>query len=149
MKKKKSDFKLDVLTQKRTINQYPKFFIAGLFCAVINLSILYTSTELLGLHYIISAIIAAALSSTCNFVFNKTWTFKEDFEDKFFEKYLKFGVVRVVVVVLGLGVLFLLTEYAHIYYIYSQIIAIAIVGVISFVAHKVWVFEKYRIGKKK
>ncbi len=144
---KKKEFKLDVLKQKKTIKQYPKFFISGVFCAVINLSILYTSTELIGIHYILSAIIAAAISSTCNFVFNKTWTFKEDFENKFFEKYLKFGIVRVVVVGIGLVLLFLLTEYAHIYYIYSQIIAIAVVGTISFVAHKVWVFEKYRIGK--
>ena len=146
---KKKEFKLDVLTQKRTIKQYQKFFVSGLICAVINLSILYTSTELIGIHYILSAVIAAAISSTCNFVFNKTWTFKEDFEDKFFEKYLKFGVVRVVVVGIGLILLFLLTEYAHIYYIYSQIIAIAVVGTISFIAHKVWVFEKYRLGEKK
>lgn len=143
---KKKEFKLDVLKQKKTIKQYPKFFISGLICAVINLSILYTSTELIGIHYIISAIIAAVISSTCNFVFNKTWTFKEDFEDKFFEKYLKFSIVRVIAVSIGLGLLFLLTEYAHIYYIYSQIVAIAVVGTISFFAHKIWVFEKYKIG---
>lgn len=149
MKKKKSNFNLKVLTQKRTIGQYPKFFIAGLFCAIINLSILYTSTELIGLHYLISAIIAAVVGSTCNFVFNKTWTFSEDFEDKFWEKYLKFSIIRVIAVTIGLGLLFLLTEYAYIYYIYSQIIAIIIVGAISFVFHKAWVFEKYRFGKKK
>ena len=119
-----------------------------MYCGCV-FSILYTSTELIGLHYIVSAIIAAVISSTCNFVFNKTWTFGEDFEDNFWKKYLKFGVVRVVVVGMGLGILFLLTDYAHIYYIYSQVIAIAIVGVLSFVAHKVWVFEKYRMGKKK
>lgn len=143
---KKKDFKLEVLKQKKTIKQYPKFFISGLVCAVINLSILYTLTELTGLYYLISAIIAVVISSTCNFVLNKTWTFKEDFENKFFEEYLKFGIVRVVVVGIGLVLLFLLTEYAHIYYIYSQIIAIAVVGTISFLAHKIWVFEKYRIG---
>lgn len=149
MKKKKSNFNLNVLTQKRTIGQYPKFFISGLFCAIINLSILFTSTELLGLHYLMSAIIAAVISSTCNFVFNKTWTFGEDFEDDFWEKYLRFGMVRVIAVSVGLVILFLLTDYYEMYYITSQIIAITIVGVLSFVAHKVWVFEKYRIREKK
>ena len=144
--KKKKDFKLDVLKQKKTIKQYPKFFIAGLICAIVNLSILYSLTELVGFHYLISAIIAAIISSSCNFVINKTWTFKEDFEEKFFEKYFKFSIVRFIAVTIGLGLLFLLTEYAHIYYIYSQIIAIALVGVISFLAYKVWVFEKYKIG---
>lgn len=146
---KKKDFKLGVLKQKKTIKQYPKFFIAGLFCAIVNLLILYALTELTGLHYLISAIIAAVISSSFNFVFNKTWTFKEDFEDKFFEEYLKFGIVRFLAVLIGLVLLFLLTEYAHIYYIYSQIIAIAVVGAISFLAHKIWVFEKYRLGEKK
>jgi dolichol-phosphate mannosyltransferase len=148
MKKKKSDFKLDVLTQKRTMKQYPKFFICGVLGAIINLIILYVLTEYFGIYYLISALIAFIVSSSLNFVLNKTWTFKEDIEDEFFQKYLKFGAVRFIVLGISIGFLFVLTEYFRIYYIISQTIALAIVGVISFVAHKVWVFEKYRLGKK-
>ena len=149
MRKKKSDFKLDVLKQKRTIKQYPKFFIAGVIGIVINLFILYTLTELFSVYYLISAIIAAFISATCNFMINKTWTFKEDIEEKFWQKYLKFGIVWITVISISLGILYLLTEYLHLYYLVSQIIALTVVGFISFLAHKIWVFEKYRLGKKK
>ncbi len=147
MKKKKS-FKIKVLTQKRTVRQYPKFILTGIIGVIVNLSILYTLTELFNVYYLISAIIAAVISATCNFMINKTWTFKEDIGERFWQKYLKFGIVWFTVILISLGILYLLTEYLHLYYLVSQFIALTVVGFISFLAHKIWVFEKYRLGKK-
>ena len=146
---KKKDFKLEVLTQKKTIRQYPKFIIIGILGIIINLSILYTLTELVHFYYLFSAIIAALISATCNFMLNKTWTFKEDIGQRFWQKYLKFVVVWVVVISISLGILYILTEYLHLYYLFSQIISLVIVGVITFLAHKIWIFGKYRVIKKK
>ncbi len=143
---KKKDFKLDVLKQKKTIKQYPKFFFSGLIGVIVNISILYTLTDLFLMHYLISAICAAVIASTCNFVLNKTWTFKEEIEDDFWEKYFKFGVVRVFVIFISLVLLFLLTEYLHLYYLISQFISITLMGIISFLAHKIWVFENYKVS---
>jgi len=147
--KKKKDFKLDVLTQKKTMNQYPKFFICGLIGIIINLITLYILTEIFGVYYLLSAFIALILSSSLNFILNKVWTFKEEIEDGFIGKYFKFGAVRVVGLLVSLGILYILTEYFNLYYMISQTISLIIVGFISFFIYKIWIFEKYRLGEKK
>ena len=46
---------------------------------------------------------------------------------QFVVKGIKFGIVGAIGTFLNLGILFALTEYVHVYYIYSEVVAIVIV----------------------
>ena len=56
--------------------QFIKFAIVGSIGTVINIAILTMLTELAGVHYIISALVAIFVAMTSNFIWNKHWTFK-------------------------------------------------------------------------
>src|SRR3989338_2482335 len=63
--------------RRKAVDEFVKFGLVGTFGAIINLSILYSFTEFLGIYYVISAIFAFAVAVTSNFFLNKIWTFKE------------------------------------------------------------------------
>ena len=57
--------------------KYTKFIIVSGITLIVNLSILYSLTEYLHFHYMISQIIAIAFSLWINFIGNLLWTFKK------------------------------------------------------------------------
>ena len=53
-----------------------KFGIVGGIGTVINIGVLTALTELGGVHYVLSALVAIFVAMTSNFIWNKHWTFK-------------------------------------------------------------------------
>lgn len=60
---------------ERTTKEYTNFFLVSLSALSVNIFFLYIFTEFLGIHYIISQIIAIGISLMINFIENKIWTF--------------------------------------------------------------------------
>ena len=58
--------------------KYSKFFIVSITAAISNLFFLYVFTEFIGLWYMISQLIAIAITLMINFIGNKLWTFKDE-----------------------------------------------------------------------
>lgn len=58
--------------------KYVQFFSVALFALAVNLSILYSLTEFVGLWYILSELIAKIIVFCINFAGNKLWTFKRN-----------------------------------------------------------------------
>ncbi len=54
---------------------------------------------------------------------------------QFVTKGIKFGFIGSIGTVLNLGILFGLTEYAHLYYLYSELIAIVLVFGFNYVGN--------------
>ena len=123
-------------------HEFIKFAIVGLLGTIINLAILYSFTEFFGIFYLYSAIVAFIVAATTNYIFNKTWTFKERLRENIGRKYIQFFIVSVVGLIVNLGFLYLFTEYFKLYYIVSQIIAILIGFIINFIGNKIWTFSK-------
>jgi dolichol-phosphate mannosyltransferase len=69
-------------------------------------------------------------------------TFKEKFVHKPFSKYAKFFAVSLIALAFNLLFLFIFTEYFKIYYLLSQLIAIALAMIINFLGNKLWTFGK-------
>lgn len=68
-------FKENNLDKSKT--KYLKFIIISILALGINLLILYITTEIFKIYYLISQIIAIGISLWVNFLGNKIWTFKE------------------------------------------------------------------------
>lgn len=58
------------------IKRYITFIIVATIAFLVNIAILYTATEFLNIHYLLSQIIAIAASLWINFFGSKRWAFK-------------------------------------------------------------------------
>lgn len=127
--------------RKKTAKEAVKYTLVSFIGGALNLVILYSLTEFLGIYYIISAVIGFIVAGTNNFTLNKVWTFKENLKDKYFKEYFYFFGVSAFSYVLSILILYLLTEFAGIFYIFSQAIALISGGSLNFVINKIYTFR--------
>jgi len=132
--------------RKRTAKEAVKYTLISFIGGALNLAILYSLTEFLGIYYVISAVIGFIAAGINNFTLNKVWTFKENLKDKYFKEYFYFLSISIFSYALGILILYLLTEFAGIFYIFSQAIAMIVGGGLNFVFNKIYTF---RARKKK
>jgi putative flippase GtrA len=113
-------FKLDFIRLIR-------FSIVGVIGAVINTGLLWLFTDLVGIYYIYSSAIAIEIGIIIQFLLNDRWTFREKKTSgvkQFIVRILKSNLWRSGGLVINIGVLYLLTEYAAVYYLISNIFGI-------------------------
>jgi dolichol-phosphate mannosyltransferase len=127
--------------RRKTGSQFLKFAFVGFLGTLINLAVLYSLTEMLGIYYILSAVAAFVTAVTSNFLLNKVFTFRERLGHKATSKYLKFLVVSVLGLSVNLALLYVLTEFLRVYYLFSQVIAIVIAFFVNFFGNKKWTFS--------
>lgn len=118
-----------------------RYFLVGAFGFFLNLTFLYFFTEVLNFYYLFSAVIAGVLAGFFNFCLDKVWSFKEELRLDFFKKYFYYILVSGTALIMGVGVLYVLTEIMNIYYLVSQAIAIFFLGIFTFVSNKAWTFN--------
>jgi len=135
-------FRLKDFFTKKAEKQEVKYILIGICTASLYLLILYLLTDIAGFYYLLSAAIAAVLCVTINFMLNKTVTFHENLEKKFFSEYFKFGEIAAIGGVFEFILLFLLTSIFGLYYIVSSVISILIVGTFRFIGNKLFIFNR-------
>ena len=122
-----------------------KFGLVGGLGTIVNLLILYFLTDIIGIHYLISAIFSIEVSVITNFLLHDSWTFKErKVSLSKPSRFLKFHVVIALGLVTSYALLFLLTEFLNLYYILSAFIGILAGFLINFLfsSNFVWRSKK-------
>ncbi|MDY6776608.1 MAG: glycosyltransferase [Candidatus Nanohaloarchaea archaeon] len=124
----------DVLGERyRSVAQYLRFATVGAFGAVFNTLILFGLTEFLGLYYMLSSVFAIEASIVTMFFVNNRVTFentKEGFREVA-DGIARSNMVRSVGAAINLVLLYLLTELG-LFYIFSNILAIAVASVANY-----------------
>ncbi|MEK7575040.1 MAG: GtrA family protein [Patescibacteria group bacterium] len=119
-----------------------KYLISGGTAAIVNLGLLYLFTDIFGVWYITSGIVAFAAGFIVSFVFQKFWTFTDKSTENIHiqaSAYLVAGIVN-----LGLNTLsiYLFVTYAGFHYLLAQIVAGVIIACESFFVYKYLIFKK-------
>ncbi len=118
-----------------------KYYIVGASGVLVNLGLLYSLTEFVGLWYLVSYIIAISVSITLNFTFNKFWTFSDSKNSqRTIVIYLKFVGVSLLGMGIQLGSAYLLVESLLVYYMLAALISIGIASGINFIINRRWTF---------
>ena len=118
-----------------------KYYIVGASGVLVNLGLLYSLTEFVGLWYLVSYIIAISVSISLNFTFNKFWTFRDSKNSqKTIVIYLKFVGVSLLGMGIQLGSAYLLVETLLVYYMLAALISIGIASGINFIINRRWTF---------
>lgn len=88
-----------------------RFFLVGGTGLLINLGFLFLFTEIFGLHYMISAIIAGFSSVTYNFFANRFWSFSDRKDVNLIYGYIKFKITMIVYSIVYYVLLYVFTEF--------------------------------------
>lgn len=120
--------------------EFVRFSAVGAIGVVINLFFLFLLTDILGVFYLISAVFSFLIAMTANFFLNKKLTFGEDIGYQVGLKYLQFFSISLVALMANLILLYVFTDLWEIFYMISQVLAIALSSVINFVGNKIWTF---------
>lgn len=110
------------ITQQRFL----RFFVIGGVSGIIDLTLLYVFTSILGLWYLYSGILSFAIVSIISFVLHKTITFRNT-DRKYYRQYLKFFGIILIGMIMNNGLLFVFTQVVGLWYILSRILSSLIV----------------------
>lgn len=123
---------------KNLMKQILKFGVVGVVAFLIDYSLLYALTEFCHIHYMISSIISFTVSLIFNYIASIYWVF--DVKQK---QTIKEITVFTILSVIGLGinqlVMYLMTDVGNIYYMFSKLVATAIVMVWNFITRKIFI----------
>lgn len=122
-----------------------KFGIVGASGVLVNMGLLYFLTEEVGLYYLLSAVLAVESSIISNFALNELWTFVEKGKEGIkhvFKRFFKFNGIAVAGMGVNVAVLAALTEFAGVYYLLSNLVAIAAVFGWNYLANIRWTWTE-------
>jgi putative flippase GtrA len=106
-------------------NRIIKFSIVGTLGIFTDEALLFVFTDIFGLFYILSSLIAKESSLLQNFSLNEKWTFRDRRENgSAARRLLKFNLISVCGILIAMLVLFLLTSFFGIYYLVSNLFGI-------------------------
>jgi putative flippase GtrA len=119
-----------------------KYLVAGSIAFICDLSTLYLCTEILQIHYLISALLGYLVGLAVSYWLNITWVFTfRKYEQRLVELTIFNGIVAVGLL-LNQGLMYLLVEQALIDYLHAKFVIAAVVMCFNYSAKKLLLFRR-------
>lgn len=116
---------LNLFWRKEKLRIFMKYCIVGINGIGINVAVLYFFTNVLGIFYVLSSLIAHETSIVANYILNDMWTFKGIGEKRsFMNKLIRYNLAKLSGVTLSIILLYLYTELFSTNYLISNVLAI-------------------------
>ena len=119
-----------------------RYLICGLTAAAVNIGSLYVFTDVVGIWYLYSSILAFLISLVISFVLQKFIVFKDTKTDGMRNQFSKFFIAAVLGVITNTAIMFVCVDMFGIWYIFSQVIAGFFVMIQNFIFYKFFIFNK-------
>lgn len=127
-----------------TFLQLFRYTFVGGFAFLVDFGTLFTLTEFLKIHYLVSAGIAFIFGLIVNYFLSVKWVFNNRVMDNRLLEFLLFTLIGFVGLLLNELFLWILTDIFLIYYLLSKIVTTAIVYFWNFFLRKLLLFNKKR-----
>lgn len=118
-----------------------KYVISGGLSALTILFVLYFFTDILGIWYVISSVIASISGVIVSFIFQKFWTFRNKSIDKIKSQLFFYAIITVINIAVNVYGVFALVDYFGLNYLVAQIIVVIIVTIASFFVYGKFLFK--------
>lgn len=116
-----------------------RYILVGGSSFVLDLGILTVLTERLGVWYIASATAAFLVAFFYSFLLTKHFAFRAGGAHG--PQLLRYTMLVAMNYIVSIALLYGLTEYAHLHYVLSRIVAQGVVVCWNFVAYRTWVYR--------
>jgi putative flippase GtrA len=117
-----------------------RFGVSGGLAAVVNFGALYIFTEFFHIWYLASSIISAALGTVVSFGMQKFWTFNNARMDSMHIQFSRYVLLTLVNLAVNTFLLYVLVEYAHLWYILAQFLTSGVLACVNFFVYRRYVF---------
>jgi len=119
-----------------------RFGLVGLSGVFVNMGFLWFLTEIVGLYYLASSIVAVEASIISNFILNNAWTFRDRSRGIIrLSALFRYNLVCVGAIAGSTTILYLLTTYAGFYYLLANLLAITVTSLWNFVMNMSWTWK--------
>ena len=124
-------------------SQLFRFYAVGGSTTLLQLLVLFALTDILGIWYMLSAVLAMLVSFMGNFYLNRTWTFSSGVSGRrgVTLQWCRFLVTGATAMVMQAAVLYALSEFLMVWYMLSAFMAIVLVSLINYAVNRDWVFR--------
>lgn len=128
-----------IFRNRPLLKEYVKFCLVGLTNLAIDLIIYWFFTRIVGLYYIVAAILSFVVAVSWSFYINRKWTFRHSGVN-LRAQYVKFFIANGIAINIQLVLLYLLVDIGGIFDLFAKLITTVIVSVINFSLNKWWTF---------
>jgi glycosyltransferase involved in cell wall biosynthesis/putative flippase GtrA len=118
-----------------------RYLFSGGTAAFTDLALLYVFTDVFGMWYVLSSILAFIISFGVSFILQKFFTFQDHGTDGVRGQALVYLLVTSFNLGLNTALVFALVHYAGFHYMFAQILASIIIAVESFVVYGLFIFK--------
>lgn len=125
---------------RKTIEEFIRYLVSGSIMYFFELSVLIFLTDVVGIWYFFSHIVASILTFIFSFVIYSYWTFRVKENKK--EQLIKSIILYLVNIILVSALYYILTDIVGINYIVSKFILGCIVVSYKFILYKIIIFTK-------
>lgn len=135
---------IDKLIKNQTDSTHVQFFryiFVGGAAFIVDFVSLFIFTDVFGVYYLISAVIAFILGLIANYTLSINWVFNKRTLDNKLSEFTIFAVIGIIGIFLNVVIIYLFTEYVGLFYLLSKIIAAALILFWNFFARKVTLFK--------
>jgi putative flippase GtrA len=110
-----------------------------------DLATLAVLTEVIGLYYLISAVLAFTVGLLATYGLSVLWIFKHRRIQNRFAEFAAFSLIGLVGMVVMLASMWILTEVLHLHYMISKIAASVLVFAVNFAMRRLLLFRPQRL----
>jgi putative flippase GtrA len=121
------------------MEQFLKFFIVGVSSTVLDILLLITFKELIGLHPAGAVALNQIIIISFNFLLNKYWSFNS--KEKTHRQIVRYLTLFMCNYFCAIGIMYLFYEVIGIHYIIVRLGTIALFMLTNFLAYKHWVYK--------
>ena len=119
-----------------------KYLFSGGAAVAVNLFALYVFTDLFGIWYVASSVVAFCVSLSIGFFLQKFWTFRDGDMRSIKRQMVMYTAVGVLNVILGPTLLYLVVETFGIWYMLAQFLVMVARAVESYFLNRFITFRK-------
>ncbi len=131
----------------KLFGQIIRFGMVGALCFVIDYGIMIFLTEVVGIPYLISSAISFTVSVIVNYTLSMRFVFDGNKEINAMIQCLVFIILSIIGLGINQFIMWFMGEKMGIFYMFSKIVATAIVMVYNFVTRKLILERKTREGE--
>lgn len=121
------------------------FALVGLSGVLVNSLALYIFTDQVSIYYLYSAVFATIASSLWNFIFTETLVYKSDRRSKgLIYRLGMFMFMNILALALRTPIIYLFTEIIGVFYIYSNLVSLAVLTLLRFMFAENFIWKETR-----
>lgn len=123
---------------KQLLNQIIKFGIVGVLAFCIDYGTLFILVQYLGIYYLIASAISFTISVIFNYIFSMKFVFvrRDDISRK--KEFVVFVTLSIIGLLINQVIMWFSVDVLNIFYMFSKIIATAVVMIWNFVSRKLF-----------